>query len=116
MGREELMRKAKWKREARKKGVDPKKYAQQQKAKSGSNWEGKNSTWVSGKTNKIIAPKSGSNLRAGKDYDDEVKRQKSPFSKTNRQKLLSNVKNWMSKNKQRRQSGSMYRKPDGSKR
>jgi len=62
-----------------------------------SNWEGKNSTWVSGRTNKIIAPKTGSNLRAGKDYDSEVKRQKAPLSKTNRQKLVSGLKNLASK-------------------
>ena len=62
-----------------------------------SKWEGKNSTWVSGKTNKIIAPKTGSNLRAGKDYDKEVKRQKAPLSKTNRQRLLSGLKNLASK-------------------
>ena len=35
------------------------------KKKGTTKWEGKNSTWVSGRTNKIIAPRSGTKQKVG---------------------------------------------------
>ncbi len=54
------------------------------KKKGTTKWEGKNSTWVSGRTNKIIAPRSGTKQKVG---------DPNPNTKKNRKSLLGSLKN-----------------------
>ena len=54
MGRMELMRKQKWTREAKKKGVDPKKYIKQQQDKRSTTWTNREGLIIQAKGNERV--------------------------------------------------------------